>query len=91
MSPRRVQKGMGLNVALEPSDLERHDVVITTLQTLTSEWKNHVKTPTSSDDEDSDAAPVVVTKKPASVAACALYGVKWLRVIVGECVALVLS
>lgn len=61
------------------SDLEKHDVVITTLQTLNSEWKNYAKALSESDSEAEGAKKKSSTAKVAS----ALFGVKWLRVIVG--------
>lgn len=86
--------------------LEKYDVVITTLQTLQSEFKNHntlkpvnaskssksSKSPksaaadSSSDSDDSDVPELVKkkNKKAAAIPASALFGVKWLRIILDE-------
>ena len=68
--------------------LESFDVVITTFQTLASEFNLYDKTSQAkavdTDSESDDNVPR--KKKPAnkSNSAHALFDVKWLRVVVGE-------
>lgn len=68
--------------------LEQYDVIITTYQTLASEHGAHAaKTAERQDSDSSDAEPLVSQRKTQSKkpAPQALYGVRWHRIVVGEC------
>jgi SNF2 family DNA or RNA helicase len=67
--------------------LEKFDLVITTFQTLASEFKTYEegnKVNVSDDDSDSDSVAKKITKKKGKKASHALFDVKWLRVVIGE-------
>jgi SNF2 family DNA or RNA helicase len=69
--------------------LERYDVVITTYQTLASEFGNpagaNSRAAADSDGDDTESSERV-RKPKAKVAGRALFDVKWLRVVLGEAV-----
>ncbi|GFZ45489.1 Hydrolase acting on acid anhydrides to facilitate cellular and subcellular movement [Saitozyma sp. JCM 24511] len=67
--------------------LEKYDVVITTYQTLASEFGNPAgaNTLTAADSDDDDTEPSGRARKPkAKAAGRALFDVKWLRVVLDE-------
>ncbi|KAK1925490.1 SNF2 family N-terminal domain-containing protein [Papiliotrema laurentii] len=70
--------------------LQGYDVVITTFQTLASEHKafsEAAKEDTESEDSDSDTGVRKTLKKKAkkkNTPNCAIFGVKWLRVVIDE-------
>ena len=74
-------------------------MVITTFQTLASEHKTHAessKPPSDDSDSDSDSfGKKTLRKKKGKASPAALFGVKWLRVVIGEsmlsCVAMLIT
>jgi SNF2 family DNA or RNA helicase len=89
--PARTKGGSLVGEADGPvgKTLEKYDVVITTYQTLASEFGNPAggNTLTAADSDDDDTESSGPARKPkAKAAGRALFDVKWLRVVLGEAV-----
>lgn len=68
--------------------LEKYDVVITTFQTLASEFKVYEERGKSAVDSDSSESETfgrktLKSKKKAKATPSAIFDVKWLRVVIG--------
>lgn len=101
MTGLRVVKHQGPNRTTDPQELQRYHVVVTTYDTVKSEYdmfsppaKDESKPSKSSkkaakvSDSDSEAEdfgrPARKVKGKAGTKKCALYGVQWWRVVLGN-------
>lgn len=87
--PSRTKCAYRVRFSLTPAGktLEKFDLVITTFQTLASEFKTYEETNkvnVSDEDSDSDSVAKKIVKKKGKKASHALFDVKWLRVVIGE-------
>jgi hypothetical protein len=97
----RISKSLYRFSLSDPSVLQKYKVVVTTYDTVKSEYESHspsakddsaAKKKTkkaamdSSDDSEHETFGRTIKKpaKKAGVKKCALYGVKWWRVVLGE-------